>query len=189
MDIFTILMLVFVAVAAILAIVNNTGKRGKLLKEKRAARQLAIANGTYRSSQGEKILLLLFTAVIYGLVGFLFSAGTSWVWDGIFYGVMIGIVFGLISLLIANAAEAKGRSFIAFFMFSVLLSPIIMGIIVATIGPQSASSKTFTNPSSSIDKTGTDPAAQLKKLGSLRNEGLITAEEFEAKKKELLDRI
>ena len=103
--------------------------------------------------------------------------------------LIILIVQFFIARAIANLAKRKGRSWAAFFWLSFLVSPIIMWIIAATISPI-AGSATYVDPVSAPSSPGSvDIAKEIEKLGSLKEQGLITKAEFEAKKKELLDRI
>jgi len=48
--------------------------------------------------------------------------------------LLLGLSFSL-AHLIAKTARQKGRSYAAFFWLSILVSPVIMGIIVATMAP------------------------------------------------------
>ena len=101
-----------------------------------------------------------------------------------FFAAIFGL-YGWIGTFIADLAASKGRSWGAFFWLTILFSPIIMWIIAASVSPQ-AGSAAYVAPT----KSGTpDSAEQLKKLAALRDEGILTKAEFEAKKKELLDRI
>jgi len=61
--------------------------------------------------------------------------------------VILGF-FAVVGGLIGGAAQRKGRSFWAFFWLSVLVSPIIMGIIVAVISPLADSAAVRESPSS-----------------------------------------
>jgi hypothetical protein len=91
---------------------------------------------------------------------------------------------------IADMAAKKGRSWAAFFWLSLLVTPLIMLIIAASISPIPGSVAYVTpegkNPA---DKDQLDETVQLRKLAELRDSGILTKAEFEAKKKELLDRI
>jgi hypothetical protein len=93
-----------------------------------------------------------------------------------------------ISGLIGDFAKAKGRSWAAFFWLSILFSPLLMAIIVATIAPP-ASNATVTSVRGSNQAVKLDISREIEKLGELKEKGLITKAEFDAKKKELLDRI
>lgn len=113
-----------------------------------------------------------------------------------YWGVLLAVVGGVaitlgFGVLIANAASEKGRSWIAFFFLSFFVSPVIMGIIAAAISPlpgsiryqgEEPASKKKEQPSASA-------AEQIEKLGGLLEKGLISQEEFDDKKRELLGRI
>jgi len=58
------------------------------------------------------------------------------------------IVNIILSWIVANVAKQKGRSWISFFLLSIFVSAILMGIIVATISPASPTN-TSHSPSTS----------------------------------------
>jgi len=101
-------------------------------------------------------------------------------------GLIVLVIWFWVSHVIAKAAARRGRSYWAFWWLSVLISPIITGIIVATIGPVHQ-----TTPTESVTQADQEPdlSKKLKQLGQLKNEGILTDSEFEAKKKDLLDRM
>lgn len=101
--------------------------------------------------------------------------------------ISVFIYWLTLSALIADYAKKKGRSWIAFFWLSVIVGPIIMWIVAVAISPTSDS--TSTSSSSTSAAQNSDSADQLKKLSDLYKEGILSKEEFESKKKELLDRI
>lgn len=94
--------------------------------------------------------------------------------------MIVGGIFALIGFLIANAAERKGRSWATFFWLSILVSPLLMGIIIAVLPSQE---------SAGSNSNQIDPSQQLERLSELQKQGVLTRAEFETKKKELLDRI
>lgn len=51
---------------------------------------------------------------------------------GIFFLLIIGVAIAL-GHFIGKAAERKGRSYGAFFVLSILLSPLITGLVVAAL--------------------------------------------------------
>lgn len=53
----------------------------------------------------------------------------------ILLGIVI-LIFGIIGLSIADNAQKKGKSWSTFFWLSLLISPIITGLIVASISPE-----------------------------------------------------
>lgn len=87
------------------------------------------------------------------------------------------------SILIADTAKRKGRSWAAFFWLSVLVSPIIMGIIVASLGQQSAP-----HPSESSKPSKDDQSLEyrLLELNGLKDKGVVSEEEFAQAKKKIL---
>jgi MFS family permease len=101
---------------------------------------------------------------------------------------VIGLLLVIFSLagLIADMAEAKGRSWAAFFWLSVLLSPLIMWIVAASVSPLPGS-REYVSPG--VARDAVDSTEQIKKLSDLQKAGILTKAEFEAKKKDLLDRM
>lgn len=103
--------------------------------------------------------------------------------------VFLGIHIGL-AALIANMAKNRGRSWAAFFFLALLFTPILMWIIAATISPLPGSPKyKAIEVNLGSKETSEDTAGQIEKLAGLLKNGHLTTEEFEAKKKELLDRM
>ena len=64
---------------------------------------------------------------------------------GLFFGFslvsLIGYTYIFICLLIASAAQKKGRNYQSFLILSLILGPIIMGFVVAVIGDKNTSSQ------------------------------------------------
>lgn len=101
-------------------------------------------------------------------------------------GVLLLIVFfliGLIGAAIANKAEKAGRSWLAFFWLSALVSPIVMGIIAVTLKPSNQGDSESTASISRVEPTF---EAKLLELQSLKDKGIISEEEFEQAKKKAL---
>lgn len=149
--------------------------------------------GKSRNGSGAKLAafvglgLIGLGVVLFFLLGFIDVRYVTYSLIPPVLGIFV-IVFALCGL-IADMAEAKGRSWAAFFWLSVIFSPLIMWIIAATISPIAGSS-TYVAPVAAPSNSGSpDIAKEIEKLGSLKEKGLITKAEFEAKKKELLDRI
>lgn len=99
----------------------------------------------------------------------------------------VGFILGLLtislafSILIADTAKRKGRSWAAFFWLSVLVSPVIMGIIVASLGQPSDR-----GPGESREPAKSEQSleSKLMELQNLKDKGLLSDNEFnEAKKK------
>lgn len=97
--------------------------------------------------------------------------------------VILFFLIGLIGKAIGNKAERAGRSWVAFFWLSALVSPIVMGIIAVTLKPLDSSDSV-----SSVDSTKSESNLESKliELQNLKNRGILSEEEFnEAKKKAL----
>ena len=90
----------------------------------------------------------------------------------------------LLSSLVADLAKSKGGSWTAFFWLSIFFF-VIMWIVAVAMTPLPGSPR-FVAPTVS---NNTDSADQIRALATLRDQGILTDVEFEAKKKDLLDRI
>lgn len=95
-------------------------------------------------------------------------------WEILFF--VVGI-YAVIGVQIGKFAQKKGRSFLTFFWLTVLLSPIITGIIVAVMQPL---------PGNTSNQLPPREVAELAKAADLLKEGLITHEEFKAIKAKVL---
>jgi MFS family permease len=189
LDLLSIFLYVLLAVVAGFIIYGLTGDRREKQKAKNAEIKKAKLEGTYRTNKAGKIGAFFGGLFLYLYFALLFTFSTSWVAVGLVIGLFVGILFSVLAVFIGSVAEEKGRSFAAFFFLSLLISPIIMGIIVATISPMKNSSGD-TKPEIGFEQPASkDLAQEIEKLGQLREKGLITKAEFDAKKKELLDRI
>lgn len=162
-------------------------------KEKAIEKAKRVADGTYRTDAKSRVLAFFSGVVIITAFTFLFGLFLAsidpYLWEGeeltfVILGVFVGAFFSLLAIGIGNIAEQKGRSFDAFFILSIIFSPLIMGIIAVSLAPiNKGQSSTLASPASS------DVAEQIKKLSDLMDQGILTKEEFEAKKQQLLDRI
>jgi hypothetical protein len=105
----------------------------------------------------------------------------------------LGIVFtGIqvwLSVLVADLAKRKGRGWEVFFFLSVFVSPLLMWIIAVSLSPLAGSADDTTVGSVPTSPLAPDLVEQIKKLGELLDQGLITEQDFEAKKNDLLNRI
>ena len=104
-------------------------------------------------------------------------------------GLMAIFIYVLLSHEIAKVAKEKGRSYSAFFVLSLLFSPIVMGIIAATVSPLSGSRRYVPLVVRNESPTSSSEVDQIEKLGNLLAKGLITEAEFQEKKAKLLDRL
>lgn len=141
-----------------------------------------------RKKRGNPALVSFWSGLVLIVVGNV-AIYTDWAGDNWIYCVVLGGVLFILGFagLVANMAKAKGRSWIAFFWLSVFFTPILMWIIAATITPIPGS-KDYV-PFAATVVTEPDSLEQIKKLGKLREQGLITDEEFEIKKRDLLNRL
>jgi hypothetical protein len=123
--------------------------------------------------------------VIGPIIGYLLRGVVPWLSPVL---VILGLLLVALSLaaLIADLAEHKGRSWAAFFWLSILVGPLIMSIVAASVRPF-PDSPGYVSPRVALDRP--DAADQIKKLSDLQKEGIITKAEFAAKKKDLLDRM
>jgi hypothetical protein len=85
-----------------------------------------------------------------------------------------------------QAAARKGRSEIAFFWIALLVSPVLAGVIVASLAPAAGEMGAARQSTKSMS---VDIVEEIKRLGELREAGLLTDDEFTAKKTELLNRM
>ena len=87
-------------------------------------------------------------------------------------------------------ASNKNRSFFGYFMLGALLSPLI-GIVAALVVKDNSEPTIqkveVQNTSSSNDNKTSEGANKLKELNSLKEQGLITDEEFEEKRKKIVN--
>ena len=118
-------------------------------------------------------IALILTAVGQGLLAALA------LWIGLI------VLYVMVCRLIGRAAARKGRSELAFFCIALLISPILAAVIVASIAPVGGPVRAQQD---GAELSG-DAVQQIRRLGELRDAGLLTEEEFSAKKAELLDRL
>lgn len=85
--------------------------------------------------------------------------------------------------VVANTTEEKGRSWLAFFWLSALVSPVITGIIAVSLKP-------LDPPIPPSNTSGSDTEAGLEsrlgELHALKEKGLISQEEFEKARKKAI---
>lgn len=171
---------------------TSAGRARALYKhEKREAEALSIAEakaaGHYRVSERQKSSVFAWTIILWGVVGGLF---TSFMIIGLIIGAIWGVIIALASAAIARMAESKGRSYLAFFWLSALISPILMWIIAAAISPLTQNTM-LTDATKKLDDSteSLNLMEQLQKLSELHEQGVLTKVEYNQKKKQLLERI
>lgn len=114
----------------------------------------------------------------YGIFGQTFIWNVDrMVFSGSALVLLIIFLFGLVAVTIADQAHSKNRSWTAFFWLSLLLSPLVTWLIVATIkGEESQAEQS--QPSSVSEEIG--------KLEALYKSGALSEEEFKRAKSKLL---
>lgn len=90
-------------------------------------------------------------------------------------------MFAGVSYAVASAAEAKGRNWLVFYWLSLLISPLLMGIIVATL---SANSKPRPTEEQADQRIGS--LTELEAAHALLMKGALSEDEFAQIKKKLL---
>ena len=99
--------------------------------------------------------------------------------------ILISLVFFLFTWLgglVADVAHRKGRNWVAFFWLSLLLSPLVTWLIVATFGPETREEEAAKSISKSLE-------SKLEELKGLHEKGLVSQAEFEEKKRKLLNQM
>ena len=94
------------------------------------------------------------------------------------------------SIFSGMIASNKNRSFFGYFMLGALLSPLIgigAALIVKDNSEPIIQKVEVQNTSSSNDTKTSEGANKLKELNSLKDQGLITDEEFEEKRKKIVN--
>jgi glucan phosphoethanolaminetransferase (alkaline phosphatase superfamily) len=90
---------------------------------------------------------------------------------GLFFGFslvsLIGYTYIFICLLIASAAQKKGRNYQSFLILSLILGPIIMGFVVAVIGDKNTSSQRDTKEDLTDDQRKCKYCAELIKKDAI----------------------
>lgn len=97
-------------------------------------------------------------------------------WTGIILILVVIAIHIWLAILIGNVAKRKGRSKTAFIWLTLLVGPIIMGIIVAAI-------------SDTRGLGDTSLTSRLQEIEKLRDSGVISQDEFEKKKADLLEKM
>lgn len=177
---------------------RKAGYKAQAEQAERVNRELELAGiKTYPAKFKKQIVFV--GPIFYAFAGWFianllkseYSSGVVEDFMGVLFGGLIGFLVAIISLQIANTAERKGRSFLAFFMLSLLFSPIIMGVISATMSPDARTAHIGQGASVKTAKTAStsSTSSKLKELQELLDSGLITQKEFDNKKKSILENL
>jgi len=115
-----------------------------------------------------------------GIAGFfssflVFAAPPSWI--VVSFGLVILSFFAIFATRIADIAHDKGKSWEAFFWLSLLVSPLITWLIVASIKSERTSAEQSQSPSVS---------EEIRKLEALHKSGALDEEEYKKAKAKIL---
>ena len=97
-----------------------------------------------RKKYGIWLVVIFLIFMVLNLASPLFNDGyiiIQFLWVG---GAIY--LFGMIGMLIADQAERKGKSWSTFFWLTMLVSPLITGLIIATISPEGGKIVSGTKP-------------------------------------------
>lgn len=109
----------------------------------------------------------------YGLVGLV---TLNYAVIAICVYIVQGLIFGLITRSVASSKGYDGGFWWGFFLG-------ILGLIVVAVRP------TMTKVESDQGNTAANYTQALERLAAMRDQGILTEEEFKEKKQEILDRI
>lgn len=100
---------------------------------------------------------------------------------------VISIVFPLFADFVGRRAEKGGRSYLAFYVLSWIISPVITLLIASSFKPhlEGTEGRAATTASSSASQEK-DIQAKLLELTNLKEKGLISEDEFQASRKNVL---
>ena len=128
--------------------------------------------------------------------------GIATVLDGDLISFLLITIFSIVSGVIARnknlTFKDKNHSFIGYFLLGFLTNPIVSIILAASLkNNRNIEKVTVENPvqikdekPAQVNKSeSTDITEKIKKLSELKDQGILTEEEFQNKKKDLLDKI
>jgi len=134
-------------------------------------------------------LLLMFSGLALFIWGSsqvdFYSAELFGGWTALGLVLMMMSLFSMFGTLIGKAAVQKGRSFWAFFILSLLIGPLVMGIVVAIVSPTPGSPRAQVS-TTTTSSTTPDLETTLGELKNLHDKGLITDEEYDRAKRKSL---
>lgn len=124
------------------------------------------------------LVFIVYLVALTMLDSYFFGAGEILVY-AIGLGASLGAIFAILAGAVANKAEEAGRGWVSFFWLSLLISPLITWLIVATLKPA------IGTPAESASRVET-LESKLEELKRMQEKGLISEAEFdEAKRKSL----
>ena len=135
------------------------------------------------------LVFYVICVIVIGLVTEIASWwNSSWsLWDTAGVALLTLLVLGLVSLysrlasVIGNRAERSGRSWLAFYLVSYFVSPLITGLVAIALKDEALSEGKNTKESGNQSLE-----SKLLEIQTLRDKGLISEADFEAKKKNIL---
>jgi hypothetical protein len=100
----------------------------------------------------------------------------------------IFIIWLAFSIFAGMVASNKNRSFLGYFMLSIVLSPLIgfVAALIATDKNSHSQKVEFQKSKPKDDSKTSEGANKLQELNSLKEQGFITEEEFEEKRKKIV---
>lgn len=105
------------------------------------------------------------------------------------------VLWALLALIPAAIANSKGRTVVGWFFIGMLISPLIAAVIVAILpsprldAQRHAELVAVASAATTVTRPTADAITDLERLAALRDAGVVTSEEFDAKKAELLARV
>lgn len=126
---------------------------------------------------------------IWGMLGLKIATVMAVLPALLFPAVLLVAILGVniwLSSLVADLAEKKGKGWQEYFLLSVFLSPLIIWIVVSSAGITSRDNQDLAQVSPSVQAVSSDLIEKVRKLTELKDLGLITQQEYELKKLELL---
>lgn len=194
MDLISFLPIVSLAVILAIMLVSMFSKRGreKTARQKESQKALEArlrAKGLEPVTKTVKFFNLLgFVAVVVFLSWLVFSlfaqdnlgyVPAEFLALAVFFSSTVGFALGGLSGAVANKAENSGRSWLSFFWLSLLISPLVTWLVVATLKPLELDASLGSGGSHALEE-------RIAELSGLRDKGLISQDEFEQARKNVL---
>jgi hypothetical protein len=103
-------------------------------------RRIKMASEAAINRRKKYVLFLIAFIIVFTLANAVILSATPFYYSGVWsISLVIPFViyfFGIIGIYIADKAEAKGKSWEAFFWLSMLISPLITWLVVSSIQPE-----------------------------------------------------
>lgn len=157
------------------------GKARRLSRLQRLERSGIRAKSDF-SKLGHSIAVPALLAGVVATIAVLeegFAGGRPWVIYPTWFSLFTVLVPFL--TLVANKAERAGRSWTGFFWLSLVISPLITGLIAIALKDED-----FSEGKNAVELGKQSLESKLLEIQSLLDKGLISEADFEAKKKDVL---